>query len=198
VTLSTPRNEFDHLVVPLKGEHQAHNCGLALAILDKLSEHGFKTPTAKVTRGLAETRLAGRFELAWKEPRVVLDGAHNADSLRQLMKTLAAQLRYDSLVVVFGCAADKDIGGMLRELVQGADKVIFTKAHGNARAAEPTELQRRLAESGKMSQVGGDMAAAMGLAGKAVGREDLICVTGSLYLVADAKRHLAQLAAKRG
>lgn len=196
VNLSTERNTFEHLVVPLRGEHQAGNCGLALAILDKLSERGFKTPANKVTRGLSMVKMPGRMELAWDSPRVLLDGAHNTDSLKCVIKAIGAHIPYDSMVVIFGCASDKDIDGMLKELGLGADKVIFTKVAGNQRARDERELARRFTEiTGKMSQTAPDFATALGLAARAVGREDLICVTGSLHLVGEAKKYLD---AKRG
>jgi dihydrofolate synthase/folylpolyglutamate synthase len=190
VSLSSPRNEFDHLAVPLRGEHQAWNCVLALAILDKLCERGFKTPPSKVTQGLATVQMPGRLETVSTSPRIVLDGAHNGESIKCMMKAIAAHVPGESMVVVFGCAADKDIDGMLKEVGAAADKVIFTRVPGNTRAADPKDLARKLAESGKMSQVADDVAHALTLAKKAVGREDLICVTGSLYLVAEAKKLL--------
>ena len=188
VSVSGTRATFEHLVVPLRGEHQAMNCGLALAILDALNERGFRTPEERVTRGLGTVKLAGRMEMMAKQsPRVMVDGAHNAESIKCLMKGVTATVAYDSLVVVFGCAADKDIDGMLAELAHGADKVIFTKS-GNARAADPRELSRKFTESsGKMCQSAPDAAAAVELAKRAVGREDLIVVTGSFYLVSEVR-----------
>ena len=191
VGLSTTRMNFEHVPVPLKGEHQATNCGLALAIVDALSERGFNTPEGKVLKGLAGVEMPGRMELLKGEPRVLLDGAHNAESIKSLMKSIGAQVRYDSMVVIFGCAVDKDVEGMLRELALGADKVIFTKVQGNARAADPRELARRFSDaSAKMCQTAQTFAEALQLARRAVGRDDLICVTGSLYLVGEAKKAL--------
>ena len=89
---------------------------------------------------------------------------------------------------------DKDIAAMLEKVALGGDKVIFTRAKGNPRAADPDELQRRFAErSGKMSQTARTIGEALDLASRAVGRDDLICVTGSFYLVGDAKKYLAEL-----
>lgn len=199
VCLTTNRNTFEHLVVPLRGEHQATNCGLALAILDKLTERGFHTPEEMVTRGLAAVKAPGRMEMAWSSPRVLVDGAHNTDSIRCLIKAIGANVPYDSMVMVFGCAADKDIDGMLAEIALGADKVVFTKALGNSRAADPAELARRFNDAhGKMAQVSTDIAHAFALSTRALSREDLLVVTGSFYLVGEAKKHLAGVAAKRG
>lgn len=197
-TLTSPRHNFEHIAVPLKGEHQAANCGLALAAIDALAERGFKTPVNLVTEGMRQVTCPGRLELVWDAPKVVLDGAHNADSMKCLVRALGAHFTYDSLVVIFGCAADKDITGMLTQLDLGADKVIFTKARDNKRAADPRELHRRFTElTGKMSQVAEDFDAAVGIARRAVTREDLICVTGSFYLVGEARKYLKELAAKR-
>lgn len=199
VCLTTPRSNFEHLPVPLKGEHQAHNCGLALAILDKLRDRGFETPERQVAEGLARTNSSGRMELAWRSPRILLDGAHTPDSIACLVKAIGAHVRYDSMVVIFGCAADKDLRGMLGKLSMGADKIIFTRAAGNARAAEPRELQRRFAEiSHKMTQSAKNFPEALKLASGAVGKGDLILVTGSFYLVGEAKKHLQDLGSRSG
>jgi dihydrofolate synthase / folylpolyglutamate synthase len=197
-TLTSPRHNFEHIAVPLKGEHQAANCGLALAAIDCLAERGFKTPVSLVTQGMTQVACPGRLELVWDSPKVVLDGAHNADSMKCLVKALGAHFTYDSLVVIFGCACDKDIPGMLTQLDLGADKVIFTKARDNKRAADPRELHKRFTDlTGKMSQVADDFEAAVNIARRAVTRDDLICVTGSFYLVGEARKYLKELAAKR-
>lgn len=198
-TLTSPRHNFEHIAVPLKGEHQGLNCGLALAAIDRLSERGFKTPVSMVTQGMSQVALPGRLEVIWEGPKVVLDGAHNAESMKCLMKALGAHFTYDSLVVIFGCAADKDIEGMLTFLDTGADKVIFTRAADNKRAADPKELHRRFTDlTGKMSQVAEDFESAVKTARRAVTREDLICVTGSFYLVGEARKYFKEVAVKRG
>lgn len=199
VCLTTPRSNFEHLPVPLKGEHQALNCGLALAIVDRLRQRGFDTPERKVAVGLASTPNTGRIELAWTSPRIILDGAHTPDSVHCLVRAIGAHIRYDSMVVVFGCAADKDVKAMLAKIALGADKIIFTRSSANPRAADPRELQRHFAEiSGKMTQSAKTLPDALNMAAQAVGRDDVICVTGSFYLVGEAKKFLADLKAKRG
>ncbi len=194
VCLNTDRSAFEHLVVPLPGEHQALNCGLALAVLDRLRGLGFETPETKVIQGLEGLSVPGRMEVAFHSPRVLLDGAHNAASIKALMRSIGAHVPYDSMVLIFGCSEDKDVDGMLQHIALGADKIIFTKARGNPRAIDPHDLQRRFAEiSGKMSQIEETLPEALTTAAQAVGREDLICVTGSFYLVGEAKKHLTQL-----
>ena len=194
VCLITQTSQFMHLPVPMPGEHQAINCALALAAIDTLKGSGFEFPEVPMHDGLAKTRLPGRMELVWEQPRILVDGAHNPSSMAALMRCVGAHVPYDSMVCIFGCCEDKDIPAMLDKVALGGDKIIFTRAKGNARAADPEELQREFAEhSGKMSQVARSLPEALDLACRAVGRDDLICVTGSFYLVGDTKKYLSEL-----
>ena len=197
VSITTADSRWEHLAVPLPGEHQAHNCGLAMAMLDRLKAFGFSLPEADVISGLASTRLPGRMESVWAEPRVIIDGAHNAASIHALIRTLGAHVSYDSLVLIFGCAQNKEIDGMLHEVSLGADKVIFTQSKTNPRAMAPNLLLSRFAEkSAKMAQSAPNLIEALELAKRAVSREDIIVVAGSFYLAGEAKKHFANLAAK--
>ncbi len=198
VSLTTERSRFEHLAVPLRGEHQAHNCGLALAVLDRLKLHGYDLPEDKVIAGLANTKLDGRMEQVWTEPRIIIDGAHNAASVAALIKALGAHVSYDSLVLIFGCGQDKDVRGMLKQVSLGADKIIFTRAKNNPRAEEPSDLLTRFNElSGKMAQTAPDLESALKLAARAVSREDLIVVTGSFYLAGEARKYFHDVQTRR-
>jgi dihydrofolate synthase / folylpolyglutamate synthase len=198
VCLFTKTSRFEHLPVPLPGEHQATNCGLALAAVDTLKSSGFDVREDKLTAGLAATRIPGRMQLVWDRPRILVDGAHNPASVSALMRCVGAHVPYDSMVCVFGCCADKDMASMLDRVALGADKVIFTRASNTPRAADPDELQKMFAErSGKMSQVAKTLPQALEIAARAVSREDLICVTGSFYLVGETIKHLHELNKQR-
>jgi len=187
ICLSTPTSKFEHLRVPLYGRHQAINCGLALAMLDKLKSAGYQIDVEKAATGLATVQLAGRMEMICQDPRIMIDGAHNAASIRALIHAIGQNIPYDSMVMIFGCNSDKDIAGMLNELQYGADKVIFTRSSSN-KAVSPQELADQYTEiCGKMCQVANTLGEALLLARSAVGKEDLICITGSFYLIGQAK-----------
>ena len=197
VGVTTELSHFEHLAVPLKGEHQAHNCGLALALLDRLKHEDFTLPEPRVIEGLASTELHGRMEQVWSRPRVIIDGAHNPDSLEALIRALGAHVSYDSLVLIFGCGEDKDVNAMLKQIALGADKVIFTRAKANPRALEPQDLIHRFSDvSGKMAQTAPRLTDALQLAGRAVGREDLVVITGSFYLAGEARKYFLDKKAK--
>ncbi len=198
ICIVTETSQFMHLPVPLPGEHQAMNCAMALSVVDTLKNRGFDFPEVPMHEGLSKTSTPGRMEIVWERPRILVDGAHNPAALTALIRCIGAHVPYDSMVCVFGCCEDKDIPALLEKIALGGDKIIFTKAKGNPRAADPEMLQKQLREiSGKMSQVAKNLPDALNLASRAVGRDDLICVTGSFYLVGEAKRHLANLARKR-
>ncbi len=190
VCLTTPTSRFEHLHVPLLGEHQAINCGVALGLIDALKVRGWESDDQKAIEGLGQVRLAGRMEMLGADPRILVDGAHNAASVDALMRAIGQNIPYDSMVVIFGCQADKDIDGMIDQVQLGADKAIFTHTE-SPRSADPHELAARyVGRSGKMAQVAEHLEEALQIASSAVTREDLICITGSFYLVGKAKRIL--------
>ena len=187
ICLTTPTSKFEHLRVPLHGKHQAINCGLALAMLDKLKSVGYEIDNAKAAEGLYEVSLAGRMEMIWDDPRIMIDAAHNAASIKALIQAIGQNIPYDSMVVIFGCNSDKDVRGMLEKLQYGADKVIFTRSN-SAKAVSPDDLAEMYTEiCGKMYQTAASLGQALQLAKSAVSKEDLICITGSFYLIGQAK-----------
>ena len=192
ICLTTSTSKFEHLPVPLYGEHQAINCGLALSLLDCLKGQGFEIDDAKAVAGLAKTRLQGRMEMVCADPRVMIDGAHNAASIRALIQATGQHIPYDSMVVIFGCCEDKDVQGMLRELQYGADKVIFTRIN-SPRSMLPEELAQQYTEiCGKMCQSAYSLAEAIRIAKPALTNGDLLLITGSFYLVGQAKQFFAE------
>lgn len=192
ICVTTPTSKFEHLKVPLPGEHQATNCGLALSMLDQLKNIGYDIDDEKAINGLNNVTMPGRMELIWDDPKILVDTAHNAASIRALVQTIGQHVPYDSMVVIFGCNCDKDINRMLTELQYGADKVIFTRSN-SPKAVSPDELAEKYTElTGKMSQTAMSLGQALQIANSAVCREDLICITGSFYLVGLAKDRFAR------
>jgi dihydrofolate synthase / folylpolyglutamate synthase len=195
VCLTTPNSKFEHLAVPLIGEHQAINCGLALAVIDRLKSRGIAINDSRAMEGLTKVTIPGRMEMVSQTPRVIVDGAHNAASLDAAMKAIGQHIPYDSMVVIFGCCGDKDVPGMLERITSGADKVIFTRID-SIRSADPHELAAQYVELyGKMAQVAENLEEALSIANRAVTKEDLICITGSFYLVGEAKKYFTAKAA---
>ncbi|OXU14783.1 bifunctional folylpolyglutamate synthase/dihydrofolate synthase [Sedimentisphaera salicampi] len=186
ICVQSETSKFEHLKVPLPGDHQALNCGLALTIIDQLKNKGCEIENENIVQGLENVHMPGRMEVVFNEPTVIVDAAHNAASLRALIATIGQHIPYDSLIFIFGCNADKDILGMLDQLQYGADKVIFTRS-SSPRAISPDELAEEYNElTGRMCQTSLSLGDALKIAGSAVTRGDVICISGSVYLVGDA------------
>lgn len=191
ICVTTPTSRFEHLRVPLPGQHQAVNCGLALAMLDKLKTQGYELDDEKSMRGLSKVSMIGRMEIISSDPRILVDTAHNAASIKALIHAIGQHVPYDSMVVIFGCNGDKDVRGMLNELQYGADKVIFTRSN-SPKAVYPQDLADMYTEiCGKMCQTSLSLRESVGIAKSATCKEDLICITGSFYLVGQAKNQLS-------
>ena len=187
ICLTTPTSKFEHLRVPLPGEHQALNCGLAIAMLDALKVSGYKIDDAKAAEGLKDIKMPGRMEIVHNDPRILIDAAHNAASIKALIAAIGQHIPYDSMIIIFGCGQDKDFRGMLEQLQYGADKVIFTRSN-SPKAMYPQELADTYTEiCGKMCQTAMSLNEAIRIASSAISKEDLLCVTGSFYLVGQAK-----------
>ena len=193
ICMTTSQSKFEHLRVPLPGEHQAVNCGLALAMLDTLKTKGYNIDDNKAALGLSSVSLTGRMEIISHDPRIIVDTAHNAASIRALIQAIGQHVPYDSMVIIFGCNGDKDVRGMLEQLQYGADKVIFTRSN-SPKAVYPQDLAEMYTEiCGKMCQTALTLREAVRIASNAISREDLICVTGSFYLVGQAKEQLQNI-----
>jgi dihydrofolate synthase/folylpolyglutamate synthase len=76
----------------------------------------------------------------------VVDGVHNAASIRACVQATGQHIPYDSMVVIFGCCEDKDVAGMLEQLEYRADKVIFTRVN-SPRSVYPEDLSQQYTDS---------------------------------------------------
>jgi dihydrofolate synthase/folylpolyglutamate synthase len=183
---------FEHISVPLYGQHQAPNCGLALAILMELGSQGFDLPERCISAGMEQSPREGKLEQIHDSPRIVIDGAHTPESIHETLRACGAHLQYDSLVVIFGCNRDKRVDEMLAELERGADKLIFTRSAMTPRAMKPEDLLAQFMERDHpiMAQSSPTIKESINIAASAVGPQDMILVLGSFYLAGEAKRLL--------
>jgi dihydrofolate synthase / folylpolyglutamate synthase len=184
IDVSGPYGTLDRLRVGLLGDHQRDNAAVALAALQLLREAGLHVGDEAIRRGLAEVEWPGRVQLLRESPRVVVDAAHNADSAERLMETVRAHFRYDRLVLVFGASAEKDVAGMVRALGPAAARIIVTSS-GHRRAADLAGL------AGEFSPYGGveiepDPSAAIRLSLSVASPDDMVLVTGSVFLAGRA------------
>ncbi len=174
--------------VSLVGEHQSLNATVALAALDHARQAGVPVQPEGIRAGFEAVDWPGRLEVLSREPLIIADAAHNAASARRLRATLEARFWRQPMALVFGASADKDIAGMFAALLPVTDMLIVTEAaHPRAIAAEELEaLAVQQGYAGPIERVHG-VAAAMARAVKRVGPAGLVCTTGSLFVVGEAR-----------
>jgi dihydrofolate synthase / folylpolyglutamate synthase len=141
-----------------------------------------------VEEGLAQVRWPGRLEIVSRAPLVVVDGAHNGDSAQRLAAALRENFEYRRLILVLAASADKDVGGIVGGLAPDGPAVIATRSR-HARAADPETLAAEARRRGLRVEIAPDISAAMERAASLAEPSDLICVTGSLFIVADARTY---------
>jgi dihydrofolate synthase/folylpolyglutamate synthase len=191
----------DGVAVPYAGEHQAWNCGLALAVLGTLASQGLGVDMARAAAGVSAAPVRGRLE--WlrmsdgsSDRCIAIDGAHTPDSVAALLRTVAGTSSHDAMIVVAGIAGDKDVDGILRAIAGGADKAFFSRATEHRRGADPKELLRRYeAIDGGMAQCVPELGPCLEAAFRSSTPRDVIVVAGS-YLIAGEARTI--LDARRG
>ncbi len=190
LTVYGPFETYHGLQVALLGPHQLENAAVAVAAVDLLRAQGrISLGPEEVKLGLKGVRWPGRAEVLRRKPTVVVDGAHNGESAEFLGRTLKEEFRYDRLFLILGTSADKDIPALVAPLAPLADFVGVTRSR-HPRAAPPEPLARELANFGRVAEIFPDVGAALGEFLGRAGPEDLICVTGSLYLVAEGREFL--------
>jgi len=168
--------------LPLLGEHQATNAGIAAALCRQVTD----VTEATLARGLRNAHWPGRFEVMSQAPLVVLDGAHNPGGVQRVTGTLES-FEYDTLHVVAGAMVDKDLRLIARTL-DAADHVVACQPDRDR--AEDEIVVATAFEDATDAEVEtrSDVAGAFDMALDAADEDDCVLVTGSLYAVAEARQ----------
>jgi len=188
VMISTPRGSYGRTPLGLLGKHQAHNAALAVAAADRLRDAGVHVPPSAVAAGLAGVRWPGRVEVISRSPVVILDTAHNVPSAAALVQTLAESFpRVRRKAVVFAVSSDKPVADILRVLAAYFDRFFLTRYGLNPRCVSPDDAARMLASVAPSAgySVVATAPAAFEAARAAAGPDDLVCVTGSVFLAGE-------------
>jgi dihydrofolate synthase / folylpolyglutamate synthase len=197
VAVRTWCRDWGQLTLPLLGSHQAHNVAVVLAGLDLLAE---AAPELAVTRddvvnGFAALQWPARVEVVGQNPWLVIDGAHNVASAIALADTLGTCFPPSRRTLVFGTTRDKDLAGQLKALLPCFDTFIATRYVENPRSVPPEVIADQiLAMSGRTAHLAPEPAGALALARELTDSDGLICVTGSLFLAAEARAIVLDLA----
>ena len=173
--------------IPLLGVYQLQNAATAVAALEILD-----VPKECIETGLANTHWPGRLQILRRRPMLVVDGAHTGDSAKKLKEALGQHFDFAQLILIIGTSADKDTSGIAAELAPLASSVIATQSR-HPRATAPEAIVSEFARQGFKAEVAEDVAQAVAKARGKAGKRDLICATGSLFLVGEVIEHVKGL-----
>ena len=177
-------NEY-RISMPLIGDHQQENAATAIAALNVLRKKEWHISDADLLDGFVDMRWSGRMEELGRRPLIIADGAHNGDSARRLREALLKYFEFGKVVLVVGVSADKNVEDIASELLPLASTVILTKSR-HMRAAEPAAIADAFTRPDIILETTGSVKEALDRAREIALEEDLICATGSLFVVGEA------------
>jgi dihydrofolate synthase/folylpolyglutamate synthase len=172
------------LKTKLLGLHQLENAANAVAAAELMQEKGVKITSKNIVDGIWRVDWPGRLQALHKKPWVVVDGAHNAYSMKRLRESVSEYFTYDKMKLILGFGADKDIPGMAAEAAKMTDDIIVV-ASKHPRAIKAADLVAEFKKYGVTPRVADSVKRAMALAMKEVQPDDLICAAGSIFVIAE-------------
>lgn len=185
VTHCAGRYRFDtpaiHAELALAGEHQVTNALVAIAALEVLG-----VPAPAIEQGLRQVRWPGRLEQVADAPAILLDGAHNPAGARVLARFLEQHHPGRRIWLIYAAMRDKAVEEVAGILFPAAHRVVLTRL-SQARAVSPRQLEAIVAHHHPNIQVIESLPEALARARAEASPNDMILVTGSLFLVGEAK-----------
>ncbi len=181
------QKHYPGLRLQMLGRHQIDNACLALAAIECLRNDGILVEEKAVRVALEHTRWEGRMERVAQKPDIFLDGAHNPASAKKLAVLIRDLMpTYRRLILVIGILSDKDYCGIVAELVPLADRIVVTKPQ-YSRALDVKVLAAEIGRLHAQVATAETVGEALSLARNIASVDDIILVTGSLYIVGDAR-----------
>lgn len=184
--------KYPKIRLHLVGTHQIKNAATAVTVCEILqSQYGVKIKREDIYNGLKKTVWPGRLEVLSLKPKVLLDGAHNEDGANSLAEALKLFKRR-RLVLCLGMLGDKEREKVVEILTPLADQVIITKPN-SPRAGNWQYLAQLVEEKGLPVETIESPALAVTEGYNKLQPDDMLCVTGSLYMIAEAREALLKL-----
>jgi len=191
--LKTPQNFYSDLSLSLLGNYQVKNASLAIVVCEELKKFNFHLPEEVLRTTLSQVRFAGRLEKVESQPLVFLDGAHNPAKMRSLIGSLQKIFPQKKVLSVVAIKKGKDIKNMLKSLVKITRLFIFTTfqietdtGQSGTNASSPKEISQALfAKAPFLIEPCAKKAVQKAL--KIARQDDLVLITGSLYLVGEVR-----------
>lgn len=185
--LTLEGERFPALLSPLMGSFQIKNTVAAVAAAWRLNQEGFKISHGAILEGLRTTFWPGRLEVIGEHPLVVLDGAHNPAAAREIAASAKDLWPGRRLRLVYASLRDKAIGEISKILFPLTDDLYLTQPE-QARAATPEEILAEARYRPERIVIEPDPVQALERACRESSTNDVVLVTGSLFLVGAVKR----------
>jgi len=179
------KKELKRLKLPLIGQFQAQNAGLAIAACLKFFA---SINEGDIRKGLETVQWEGRLEVVSDHPTVVLDSAHNEASVRNMTAELRKNIKFSRCLVVLGLMKDKEIDKIIEILSQFGDRFYLVQVNP-PRGEDPKKLQEKFKQYKKPVQVSESVSSALQAIKETSNPNDLVCITGSIFTVAEAKKY---------
>jgi dihydrofolate synthase / folylpolyglutamate synthase len=193
VSIRTKTRQWPESELSLLGAHQAANAAVVVASVEELRRQGLNISDDSVVRGLASVNWPARVEVLHRKPIVILDCAHNGASIQALIDTVIESFPAARRLLIFAASSDKDVPGMLRLLAQRFDRILLTRYTHNQRAVPPERLAECLREIGSTpNEVHSSASAAWRSAWAQAKSDDLIVVTGSVFLAGELRLEIME------
>ena len=184
--VETDSESYPQLTMPLLGHHQFINATTAVTAIECLKQKGYIVPKASVYAGFKNVQWHGRIQRIRSSPIVVLDGAHSPASMEALCSTLRQSFRYDQVTFIVSLMRDKNLTAIGNIVSQTADFVIATQVLNNPRVMSAEEILDAWENTCEKISACSTPEKAITRALSGASPTDLICITGSLYLVGQA------------
>ena len=187
--VETPLEHYKKLKLPLLGQHQYVNALTAIAGIECLKKRGFQISKESVYAGFENVQWHGRIQRIMSTPLVLLDGAHSPVSMDALCKTIRDYFRYNQVIFVVSILKDKELSAIGEIVSQIADFVIATQVTDNPRVLPADTIQSAWSGICKKTTQCPTPDDAISKALSSASSNDLICISGSLYLVGQALKY---------
>lgn len=174
---------------PMLGAHIVENAATAVATAEAIRARGFTITEQAIVDGIAHVRVPGRLEVMGQKPLIVADGAHNGESAAALITALREYFEWRRLFLVIGCNQDKDVRDIGFKLAKYCELIVCCRFN-NPRAMDPYQMIQEIGFLGPAAVAEESVADGLETALSHAGEADLVCVTGSLYVVAEAREHI--------
>lgn len=179
------------LKTSMRGRHQVRNAALAIAACEVISDQGLKVPEGAIKEGLLDVRWRGRQQYFPGPPQILLDGAHNPEAMRSLCVSLRRDYHYERLRILLGVMRDKDYSRMLKTIAPLANEMVLCKPKMD-RAEDPLVLQSKAFDLGIRATVVDSVAQGFEDLLARARPHDLVCATGSLFVVGEVLSYMEE------